>query len=198
MELIVMKKLCWAIFCFLIMNQAVMAQDKDAAERLIRCKLDAVICVLQQKDLSEQEKSDRITEIVSPMFDFPRMAKLTLGKRHWPGLSKEEREKFTEAFTKRLKDSYLNKLLLYTDEKVVYETPLEVKRKVHIPTSLVSEANNISILYKLYYTKNSWKIYDIEIQDISIIQSYRSQFTEALQSGTIEDLLLELEKPVDS
>jgi phospholipid transport system substrate-binding protein len=192
-----MKKLFWAIFCSLIICQAVMAQDKNAAERLLRCKLDAVICVLQQKDLSEQEKSDRVTGIVTPMFDFSRMAKLTLGKRYWPGLSIEEREKFTESFTRRLQESYLSKLLLYKDEKVVYESPVEEKRKIYIPTNLVSGNNTISILYKFYNTKNNWKIYDIEIQGISIIQSYRSQFTEVLLSGTIDDLLSELERPVD-
>jgi phospholipid transport system substrate-binding protein len=174
-----------------------MAQDKVAPERLVKCKLDAVLCVLQQKDLSEQEKTDRIIEIVAPMFDFSRMAKLTLGKRYCPGLSAEEQKKFTEGFTRRLQESYLNKLLLYKDEKVVYEPPVEEKRKIHIPTNLVSESNSISILYKFYNTKNNWKIYDIEIQGISIIQSYRSQFTEVLQSGTIDDLLSELQRPVD-
>lgn len=193
-----MKKLFWAISCSLIMSQAVMAQDKDTAENLIKCKLDAVILVLQQKGLSEQEKSDRIDEIVTPMFDFRRMAMLTLGKKYWPGLKKETQKRFTKSFSKRLQETYLEKLLLYTDEKVVYEAAVGEKNKVHIQTYLVSDNNNISILYKLYNTHNSWKIYDVEIQGISIVQSYRSQFTEILQNGTIDDLLLELEEPVDN
>jgi phospholipid transport system substrate-binding protein len=180
------------------MSPAVMADDKDAAETFIRCRLCAVMSVLQNKDLNKEEKSSRIAEIVKPMFDFSRMAKLTLGKRYWPGLSKETQKKFTHDFTKLLEESYRNKLLSYTDEKIVYEAPLQVKKKVKIPTYLVSESSKTSIIYKLYKPRKSWKIYDIEIQGVSIIQTYRSQFTQILQSGTVDDLLLKLEELVDS
>ncbi len=193
-----MKKLFYAILCFLVLSQTVSADDKNAAEQLIKSKLDEVILALQKNDLSIEEKNDRINEIVSPMFDFPRMAKLTLGRKYWPGLSKEKQDQFTELFVKRLKESYSEKLTRYTDEKVVYEAAVQVKNKIRIPTYLISKDNKISILYKLYKPKDCWKIYDIEIEGVSIIQTYRSQFSQVLQSGTIDDLLLKLEEPVDS
>jgi len=193
-----MKKLFCAIFFSLMMSLAVMADDKDSAETFIRCRLCAVMSVLQNKDLSKEEKSSRIKEIVRPMFDFSRMAKLTLGRKYWPGLSKETQERFTDGFAKLLEESYRNKLLLYTDEEVIYEAPLQIKKKVHIPTYLVSENNKTSIIYKLYKPQSCWRIYDVEIQGVSIIQTYRSQFTQILQHGTIDDLLLKLEELVDS
>lgn len=193
-----MKKLFWVVFFSLIMGQAAMAENYDAAEKLIKCNLDAVISVLQKTDLSKEDKGNRITEIVTPMFDFSRMAKLTLGKRYWPGLSKENKKRFTELFVKRLKESYRDKLFLYTDEKVVYEAPVPVNKKVYIQTYLVSTDNKISMLYKLYKPGNSWKIYDLEVQGVSLVQTYRSQFQEILQSGTIDDLLVKLKEPVDS
>jgi len=172
-----------------------MADDKSAAEELLKNKLKAVFAVLQKKDLEQQAKNDGIIEIVSPMFDFPLMAKLALGKKYWPGLSQEKKKRFTQLFIKRLRTSYLDKLTLFTDEKVIYEPPVQVNKKIHIPTYLVSKDKKVSMLYKFYESKNSWKIYDLEIQGISIIRSYRSQFSEILQSGTIDDLLLKLEKP---
>ena len=53
------------------------------------------------------------------------------------------------------------------------------------------------MIYKMYKSKKDWKIYDIEIQGVSIIRSYRSQFSEVLESGSIDDLLQKLEKPAD-
>lgn len=53
------------------------------------------------------------------------------------------------------------------------------------------------MLYKLYKSKDSWKIYDVEIQGVSIISTYRSQFSHILEKGTIDDLLLKLEKVKD-
>ena len=190
-----MKSLLYAALIFFIISQTGIKDDKKAANELLESKLDAVIVVLQKKDLEQQAKNNEVIEIVTPMFDFPLMAKLALGRKHWPGLAKEKKERFAELFSKRLKESYLEKLTLYTDEKIAYQEPVQVEKKIHIPTILISKDNSISMLYKLYKSKHNWKIYDIEIEGVSIISTYRSQFNQVLSSGNIDDLLLELEKP---
>ena len=190
-----MKELLYAVFSLLLLSQAVTADDKSAAEEFLKSNLDAVFTVLQKNDLSPQAKNSEVEEIVTPMFDFELMGKLSLGKKYWPDLSPEQRERFTELFVERLRQSYLNKLTAYTDEKIIYESPVAVKKKVHMPTLLISKGKKISMLYKLYTTNNSWKIYDVEIEGVSIIRSYRSQFNEILQKGTFDDLLQKLEKP---
>ena len=192
-----MLKILFYAFCNLVfLSQAVTADDKSAAEEFLKSNLDAVFAVLQKKDLSQQAKNSKIEEIVTPMFDFKLMAKLSLGKKYWPGLSQNQREKFTELFVERLRQSYLDKLTAYTDEKIVYETPVAVEKKVHAPTQLISKGKKISMLYKLYLSSDSWNIYDIEIEGVSIIRSYRSQFSEILQKGTFDDLLKKMEEPV--
>ncbi|MGD2187566.1 MAG: ABC transporter substrate-binding protein [Desulfobacterales bacterium] len=194
----IMRTLLYAAFSLLILNQAVIADDKIAAEEFLKSRLDRVFEVLQKEDLGQQAKNKEIVAIVTPMFDFALMTKLSLGKKHWPGLTREKKDRITELFVKRLRQSYLNKLTAYTDEKIIYEPPVEVKTKIHIPTRLISKGKQISMLYKFYNSDNYWKIYDIEIQGVSIIRSYRSQFDEILQRGTIDDLFEKLEKPVDN
>lgn len=193
-----MNALLYAAFSLLILSQMVIADDKIAAKDLLKSKLDLVFEVLQKEDLEQQAKNKEIVEIVTPLFDFARMAKLSLGKKHWPGLTGEEKEKFTELFVNRLRQSYLNKLTTYTNEKIIYEPPVEVKKKIHIPTSLISKGKKISMLYKFYNANNHWKIYDIEIQGVSIIRSYRAQFNEILQKGTFDDLLQKMQKPANN
>ena len=191
-----MKSLLYAVLSLLILSQTVVADDKSAAEGVLKSKLEAVISVLQKKELELVVKKKEIIEIVTPIFDFSLMAKLTLGRKYWPGLAKEKKERFTELFIKRLKESYLEKLTryTYTDEKIVYNAPIQVKKKIHIPTELISKDNKISMLYKLYKSKHNWKIYDIEIEGVSFITTYRSQFNQVLSSGTIDDLLIKLEE----
>ena len=193
-----MKVLLYAGFSLLLLSQVVTADDKSVAEEFIKSKLDAVFSVLQKKDLSQQAKNSEVEKIVTPMFDFELMGKLSLGKKYWPDLSPEQREKFTELFIERLRQSYLDKLKAYTDEKIIYESPVAVKKKVHVPTQLISKGKKISMLYKLYSSNNSWKIYDVEIEGVSIIRSYRSQFNEILQKGTFDDLLQKMQKPVNN
>ena len=194
----IMRALLYTAFSLLILSQTVIADDKIAAEEFLKSKLDSVFEVLQKENLEQQAKNKAVVEIVTPMFDFALMAKLSLGKKHWPGLTKEKQDRFTELFVNRLRQSYLNKLTTYTDEEIIYEPPVEVKKKIHIPTRLISKGREISMLYKFYNSNNSWKVYDIEIQGVSIIRSYRSQFNEILQRGTIEDLFEKLEKSTDN
>ena len=190
-----MKNLIYAVLVTFIFSQPAIADDTKDAEEVLKGKLEQVISVLEKKELNEKAKKKEIVEIVTPMFNFSLMSKLTLGKKHWPGFTKEQKERFTELFTKRLKDSYLDKMMLYTDEKIEYKESVQVGKKVQIPTILTSKDNKISMLYKLYKSKQGWKIYDIEIQGVSLVSTYRSQFDEILRNKTVDDLLAKLEKP---
>ncbi len=191
-------RILYIFLCLVVLNQPLWADDKREAEEIVKGKLDAVFSVLQNPDLDQSAKKKQIDDIVSPMFDFELMAKLTLGKKYWPDLPGEKKEKFTGLYIELLKTSYLEKLALYTDEKVIFEPPTQVKNKVQIPTVLISKDRKTSILYKLYKPAGGWKVYDLEIQGVSIIRSYRSQFGQVLQNGTIDDLLRKMEKPASS
>jgi len=190
-----MKNLIYAVLFTLIFSQAAVADDKKNAEKVLKVKLEQVISILEKKDFNKEEKKKEIVKIVTPMFNFSLMSKLTLGKKNWQNITKKQKEKFTDLFTKRLKESYLDKMLLYTDEKIEYKDPVQVGKKVQIPTILTSKNNKISMRYKLYKSKHGWKIYDIEIQGVSLITTYRSQFNEILKTKTFDDLLAKLEKP---
>lgn len=192
-----MKRLLYAVLILLLTAQAGLTDDKNSAKEILASKLDAALVVLQKKNMDKQERDRQIIEIVTPIFDFSIMAKLSLGRKYWPGLSEEQKEKFTDLFIKRLEASYLEKLSLYTDETVVYKTPVQDGRKVEIPTEVISKDKKILMTYKLYKSTQSWKIYDLEIEGISIIVTYRSQFDQILEKGTFDDLLLKLETPED-
>ena len=111
-----MKSLLCSVFIFLVITQSVGADDKDVVKELLEKRVEAAIAVLKKNDLDQQEKNKQIIDIVTPLFDFTLMAKLSLGRKYWPGLIEEKRKRFIDLFTKRLKGSYLDKLTLYTDE----------------------------------------------------------------------------------
>ena len=190
-----MKRMSYAVLAFLLMSQVAWSDDKSAAKELLETKIEAALAVLQKKDLGQQEKNKEVVKIVEPIFDYDLMAKLTLGRKYWPGLSEKNRKEFTDLFVERLKGTYVDKLSLYTDEKVVYETPVQKGIKIQIPTSVVSKNNKIAMMYKLYKSSDGWKIYDIEIEGVSLISTYRSQFYDILNKGTIDDLLSKLKNP---
>ena len=174
------------------------AQAEQAAQDVLQSNLDAVFAVLKNKDLAKQAKQKEIEEIIAPMFDFHLMAKLSLGKKHWTGLTPEDKDRFTALYIQRLRQSYLDKLTAYTDEKIIYGSAVEAGKKVHISTDLVSKGSKTSMLYKLYASESGWMVYDIEIEGVSLIRSYRSQFNEILKNGTFEDLISKMENPTQN
>ena len=196
-----MKNLWYIPLFLIIISQAVIAGEKDPnnPNKLLVAKWDSIIKVLRCETIDQKEKEEQITEIVSPFFDFQLMAKLSLGRAHWPKLTLSQREKFTCLFVERLKNSYGEKISLYTDEKVLLKQAVQKNKKtIHIPMNLLSKDKNIAMLYKFRKTDKCWKIYDVEIQGVSVILTYRSQFDDILRSGSVDDLFAHLEKPSKS
>lgn len=181
--------ICVLIAGFCLFAAPAQADDAGAVQALLKEKIDAVVLLLQDRALDKSQRNDRILAQVAPLFDYPTMAQLSLGKKYWPTLSAAEQQTFSDLFIRRLQQSYLEKLDLYTDEQVLYETAQVKGSKVHVPTTLISQDNRVGMLYKFYRAAAGWKIYDVEIAGVSVIQTYRSQFDGVLQQGTVADLL---------
>ena len=124
-------------------------KDPNDPNELVWAKWDAIISVLQNKDIDEKAKERQIDKIVTPAFDFPLIAKLALGRTHWPKLDRPQREKFIRLFTELLKTSYLAKIELYKDETVLFKPPMQKNKTVYIPTELIHKDKKVAILYKL-------------------------------------------------
>jgi len=121
------------------------------------------------------------------------MAKLSIGKEHWSKFNAKQRAEFINLFTEQFQSFYIDKLDLFSDEEVIFKPAIVVKKKkVQVPTVLISKGKEYSILYKMSRTKTGWKIYDIAIEGVSLIHTYRSQYNHILKSGKVEDLLAKM------
>ena len=193
------NRVLFATFLVVVFSQIGLADDKNVVKNLLKERFDCIKAVMERKDLDEKTKKVRIEDIIKPIFDLPLMSRLSLGRETWMAMTKEEQKKFFELFTKMLKLAYLSKIPSYFDEEIIIEEPNQVnQKKIYIPTIIVSKDKKTSVLYKFYRSDTGWKIYDIETESISCIQSFRSQFTECLQEGNVKELMVEMEKKVSS
>ena len=172
-------------------SSAPLADEVNEIRAMTKEKVDIVINILKDKSLSKNEKKEGILETIDGLFDFSLMARLSLGKKHWKSLSKEKRKEFSELFVERLKLSYLEKLDLYTDEEVVVDEARKTKKnRVEVLTYLVTKDDKKEMIYKLYKTKKKgWMVYDVDVLGVSIVQTYRSQFSGVLKKETMEQLM---------
>jgi len=179
-------------------NWAQTVAREQNPERLVHITLDAVLGVLRNKELDPRAREEKVSEIVTPVFDFPLMAKLSLGQGPWAKLTRPQRQRFTDLFVLRLKDTYREKLALYTGEQVMIKPAVAKDKKIQVPTEVVTQDKSVAVVYLLARLEDRWRVYDVEIEGISIVRTYRSQFEEILSKGTVEDLLRRLEaRPQD-
>lgn len=171
-------------------------KDTNDANELLKAKVDAVLAVVRSKEMDQKHKEKIIDKIISPFFDFDLMSKLVLGKAHWMKFTNSEQKSFTEKFTKRLKDSYLDKITLYKDEKIMLKPAERQKGSTYIPMEVVSNDKKIVTVYKLRRLDKRWQVYDVEIEGVSILLTYRAQFDDILSHGSAKDVLSQLEKSV--
>ena len=135
--------------------------------------------------------------VVTRVFNLPLMAKLTLGREHWTRLNSDQRDEFTDLFIKQMKSTYLGQVELAADFKVLFERPIQQKNKMTMLTRAKTKDEPIKILYKLYKSKSQWQIYDVEIQDVSLIKSYGTQYSQVLKEGTYVDLASRMKEKIE-
>ena len=167
------------------------ADEVSEIQAMTKEKVDLVIQTLKDTSLSKKEKKEGILKTIDGLFDFNLMARLSLGKENWKPLSKSKRKEFSKLFVERLKQSYLDKLDLYTDEEVVVgEAKLTKKNRVEVLTYLITKDDKKEMTYKLYKSKKKgWMVYDVDVLGVSIVQTYRSQFSGILKKESMEQLL---------
>ena len=189
-----MKGLLYSLLFMLVFSPPAAAGKTAEVETLLKEKIDQVLVILKNKELARPERHDKILKVVSPVFDFQLMAKLSLGKKYWPGLAAEKREEYSDVFIKKMQQSYLDKLDIYSGEDMIYDPPIVLGNKVHMRTYLDSKDSKLEIMYKFYQSSAGWLIYDLEVAGVSTVQTYRSQFDGVLRDGTIDDLIAKLKK----
>jgi len=162
-----------SILSFFYGSNVLFAGEASEIREMTSVKVDQIIRMLRSDSLSKEEKKIEIFKKLDALIDFNLMAKLCLGKKHWKRLSKEGRAEFAQLLVERLKQSYLDKLDLYTDEEVeVVEARKTGKNRVEILTNIVGKDTKLEMVFKFYKSKKKgWMAYDAVILGVSIVQT---------------------------
>ena len=159
----------------------------------VRATVDKVLTIVRNPDLKPAGQKEnlhaRLAEVIYPRFDFTEMAKRSLG-RHWARCTPEEQREFVKVFAALMGRSYADNIESYTTQNVLYTRESEEKNYAQVDTKIVSENRPpLSINYKLHSVDKVWKVYDLVIEDISVVNNYRSQFDRVIARSSFEELV---------
>jgi phospholipid transport system substrate-binding protein len=166
----------------------------------VKGHVDKVLDVLRDPSLKAESakkvKKDKIRAISEKMFDFTELSKRTLAS-NWSKLSPEQQKEFIELYTSLLEDAYANKIMAYTDEKIAFSKEIALTEKtIEVQSTVLRKNGDIPIYYRVIMKDGSWRVYDVVIEGVSLINNYRSQFREILANKPVESLLETLRKKV--
>ena len=180
-----------ALGILLLMQPILMAAGTAGNE--IRQTVDKLLAILKDPQLKgegkKNERRNKLREVIYQRFDFTDMAKRSLGS-HWQRRSPEEQKEFVKLFTNLLEEAYLDKIESYNGEKVQYLKEREDNDYAEVDTKIVDQkGQDFSVDYRLHNVNGDWKVYDVLIEDVSLVNNYRAQFNRVLAKSSFEELL---------
>lgn len=166
----------------------------------VKGHVDKVLEVLRDPSLKAESakkvKKDKIRAVAEKMFDFTELSKRTLAQ-NWSKLSPEQQKEFIELYTSLLEDAYVDKIMAYTNEKIAFSNEVALTEKtVEVRSTVLRTKGDVPIAYRVFMKDGSWRVYDVVIEGVSLINNYRSQFREILINKPPESLLETLRKKV--
>jgi phospholipid transport system substrate-binding protein len=159
----------------------------------LRQTIDSLLGVLKSSDLKGEgkakERRQKLREIIYPRFDFTEMAKRALGS-HWQRRNPEEQKEFVKLFTALLEEAYLDTIESYKGEKIQYLNERLDQNFAQVDTKIFDpHGQEYSVNYRLHNPGGEWKVYDVIIENISLVNNYRSQFNRILGKSSYEELI---------
>ena len=171
-----------------------------SAKETVETGVNKVIKTLSEPAFKAKPKDQQIATIgaeIDHIFDFKELSRRTLGKQ-WKKMSAGQRTEFVKLFKQLLQGVYADRLLAYSDQKVIFDKEIMLKKgRAEVQSYLqTSDGKKIPLFYRLTDKSGSWKVYDIIIEGVSMVKNYRTQFRQILAKDSPEKLLEILRKKV--
>ena len=185
--------LIWAVLLLYPFN---VFADSPTVE--IKSAVDQVIQILSNPQLQgegrKQERRKKLREAIFVRFDFQEMAQRSLGA-HWQRRTPEEQKEFIRVFSDLLEQTYVDKIESYTNEKFIYMNERIDGRYAEVGSKMrTAKGEEFTINYKLHRVGEDWRVYDLVIENVSLMNNYRSQFNRIITSSSYDDLVMRIKR----
>jgi len=163
------------------------------AQEQLKGAIERVVSTLDSPAMKGEgkaaERRAAVRQIANEIFDFGEIARRSLG-RYWQPLSDAQRTEFVGLFGDLLERSYISKIELYGGEKIVYSGERMDGDLAIVSTKIITKnGTEVPIDYRLFRRGDNWKVYDVNIEGISLVSNYRTQFNKIIQSNGYNTLV---------
>lgn len=194
-----MHALCgvWLLGLLLVGSASprVAAAEMESATEAMKGTINQVLKVLGDESLQAperaQERLDILEKIIEQRFDYEEIGKRTLAT-HWQKLNEAEQKEFVRLFQRFLSKTYAGNIDGYAGEQVKYLKERKKGDFAEVQTAVASNNADISLYYRLLRRSETWMVYDVVIDGVSLVKNFRSQFGRIIEAESVEGLFRKL------
>ena len=189
------RKILFLVFGSLIFLHGLAASATMTPTDQVRGAVDAVLSTLKLENLDRGAKREKIRSSLQQIFYYRAMSQRTLAT-NWRKASPAEKASFVKLFSTLLENTYMGKIEAYTDERVEYVGEKIKGKKAIVDTLIVTGSVNIPISYKTVLKDEKWLIYDVVVEEVSLISNYRSSYKAIVKKEGMDGLLSKMEQKI--
>ncbi len=158
--------------------------------------IDEVLSVFNDNSLDSGQRKlalqKGIRKVIRKHFEFRSISKSVLAN-NWRKATGYEQDRFVDFFTQTLENTYLTAIESYSGEEIKYVGEKIKNDRAVVDTIIVSKNTNIPVSYKLKLNDDQWFVYDVIIENVSLISNYRNMYAAIIGTSGVDGLLLKLE-----
>jgi phospholipid transport system substrate-binding protein len=186
-----------AFLAVVVIGLSVVPGYAGAPTEAMKATVDEVLRIVRDQDLKQKNNTDerrqQLEKVVSARFDYTEMSRRALGAP-WKQLTDQQKQEFVDLFRTLLTNSYADKIETYSGEGVEYLNERMEKEYAEVRTKVLSGKTEIPLDYRLINKAEDWRVYDVVVDNISLVNNYRGQFTKILRASSYSDLVDQLRK----
>ena len=187
-------RVIWTLILLFGLSSAHSAWAGPPTDQL-REGIDRVIKTIRDPDLRGDNKTIErraaIGKVADEIFDFTETAKRALGQ-HWAQRTPAEREEFVRLFTGLVQRTYVSRVDQYNSDMTFQGDTVDGDHATVRTTLLLSKGGEMSLTYRMHQTRDRWQVYDLNIDGISLVGNYRTQFNKIIRTDSYEALVARL------
>jgi len=187
------------LFVLFMHQGSVTAVESSSATEAVKETIDQVLGILGDEKIKKPEHTDEriaaLEKVIAKRFDYEEMGKRTLG-RTWKKLNAAQQKEFVELFQEFLSNTYAGNVDGYSGERVEYIKERRKGKFAEVQTKVISEKSEARLDYRLLKNSNSWRVYDVVIEGVSLVKNFRGQFARIIKTTGFEGLLEKLRSKI--
>jgi phospholipid transport system substrate-binding protein len=179
----------------LVLTVGMAPMAAGTATAAIKSTIKQMFVILNDEELKTpgraEERRQQLEKVIGNRIAYDEMAKRSLGPQ-WSQLNEEERQEFVRLYAQLLRDTYSSRFDRYSDEKVEFLQETLQGDYAEVRTRLTSSKFSLDVDYRMLQRAGDWRVYDIVVDGISLVHSYREQFTKIIRTYSYEELVTKL------